>query len=159
LIPPFSTSATLFIFEGTNVENIFAAMPHPSIANVSAAHLFTYSPPSLRGTIQYETDVNRIFTGPKTDMNRLATATSFLGEILPLDLPFNNSAYSMDFYVPVVKCGDSNEMEKHAIYEFLQEQIASNNSALEETDNAYFSFVPTYNSSEGLTAVSHPRDQ
>jgi hypothetical protein len=159
LIPPFFTPATLFIVESTNVEDITAAMPHPSIANASQAHRFTYSPPSQRGTTQYVDDVNRIFTGPRTVMNLLATATSSLGEILPLDLPFNNSAYSVDFYAPIIRCEDANETEKHAIDGFLQEEMAAVRGTLVQTDNAYYSFVPTYNSTGGLTAVAQPRQQ
>ncbi|RYN25391.1 hypothetical protein AA0115_g7678 [Alternaria tenuissima] len=159
LIPPFFTPATLYIFESTQVEHINAAMPHPSIANVSAAHLFTYSPPSIRGTKQYENDVNRIFTGPRTVMNLLATATSSLGEILPLDLPFNNSAYSINFYAPVIKCGDANDTERYAIDGLLKEEMNAIHGTLNETASAYFSFVPTYNSTGSLTAVSHPRRQ
>jgi hypothetical protein len=159
LLPPFFTPATLFIVESTNTEDIIAAMPHPSIANASEAHRFTYSPPSQRGTTQHVNDVNRIFTGPRTALNLLATATSSFGEILPLDLPFNNSAYPLDFYAPIIKCSDANETEKNVIDDFLQEEMATVRDTLVETDNAYFSFVPTYNSTGGLTAVSHPRQQ
>lgn len=92
-------------------------------------------------------------------MNLLATATASFGEILPLDLPFNNSAYSVDFYAPVMKCENANETEKHDIDAFLQEEMGAVRGTLVETDNAYFSFVPTYNSTGGLTAISHPRQQ
>ncbi|KAI4941785.1 hypothetical protein J4E86_010296 [Alternaria arbusti] len=132
-------------------------MPHPSIANASEAHRYTYSPPSRPGTTQYFDDKNRIFTGPRTVMNLLATATSSLGAILPLDLPFNNSAYAVGFYAPVIRCSQANETEEHAIDAFLQEGMAAVDGTLIETDNAYFSFVPTHNSTGGLTAVSHPR--
>jgi hypothetical protein len=92
-------------------------------------------------------------------MNILATATSSLGEILPLDLPFNNSAYSVDFYAPIIKCGDANETEKQAIVEFWQEEMNTSRGDLKQTDSAYFGFVPTYNSSGNLTAISRPRQQ
>ncbi|KAG9195944.1 hypothetical protein G6011_01065 [Alternaria panax] len=159
LIPPFFTPATLFIYESTDVEDVIVAMPRPSIANASAAHRFAYSPPSQPGTTQYETDVNRIFTCPRTVMNLLATATSSLGEILPLDLPYNNSAYSVDFYAPIVRCAEANETEQYKIDGLLKEEMNVPHGTLNETAVAYFGFVPTYNSSRDLIAVSQPRQQ
>ena len=92
-------------------------------------------------------------------MNLLATATSSLGEILPLDLPFNNSAYSINFYAPVIRCGDAKDTERYAIDGLLKEEMNATHGTLNETASAYFSFVPTYNSTGSLTAVSHPRRQ
>jgi hypothetical protein len=135
------------------------AMPFPSIANASEARRFTYSPPTQRGTTQDLNDASRTFTNPRTVLNNLAIATSSLGEILPLDLPHNNSAYSIEFSAPIVRCEDANQTEKKRIDEFLREELATVRNTMNETDNVYYSFVPTYNSSGGLTAVWHPRQQ
>ncbi|CAO2649464.1 Nn.00g068490.m01.CDS01 [Neocucurbitaria sp. VM-36] len=159
LLPPFFTPATLFIYSGNDVQEITADMPCPSIANGSEAHRFSYSPPTRRGMTQFLDDVSRTFTGPRTVLSLIATATSSLGEILPVDLPYNNSAYSVQFFAPIVKCKDANTTEAQKIDEFLQAEMSTAWDTKVETDSAYFSFVPTYNSTGGLTAVWHPRQQ
>jgi hypothetical protein len=135
------------------------AMPYPSIANASEARYFTYSPPTQRGRIQDIDDTSRTFRNPRTALNILATATSSLGEILPLDLPYNNSAYSIDFFAPIVQCKDANQTEKERMGVFLQEEMVTVRNDMLETDNVYYSFVPTYNSTGNLTAIWHPRQQ
>ncbi|KAF1839004.1 hypothetical protein BDW02DRAFT_594079 [Decorospora gaudefroyi] len=159
LLPPFFTPATLFIYESTKVEETTALMPYPSIANTSEAHRFTWSPPTQRGTTQYLNDTRRTFTGPRTILGLLATATSSLGEIPPLDLPYNNSAYSVKFYAPIVRCEDANNTEQQRMDTFLREEMANTKDSRVETHNAYYSFVPTYNSTGDLDAVWHPRHQ
>jgi hypothetical protein len=159
LLPPFFTPATLFIYESTNVVEKTEAMPYPSISNASEAHRFSYSPPTHRGTTQYLNDVYRTFTNPRTVLSILASATSSLGEILPLDLPYNNSAYSIEFFAPIVRCAVANQTEKERMDEFLREETTTVRNAMVETDNVYYSFVPTYNSTGNLTAIWHPRRQ
>jgi hypothetical protein len=126
---------------------------------MSEAHRFTYSPPMQRGTTQNVDDKTRVFTGPRTALNLVTTATSSLGEILPADLPYNNSAYSISFFAPIVKCAEANETEAERINDFLLEGMATEIDNRKETDSAYYSFVPTYNSTGHLTAVWHPRQQ
>jgi hypothetical protein len=138
---------------------ITEAMPYSSIANASEARYFTYSPPKQRGRTQDIDDTSRTFTNPRTALNILATATFSLGEILSLDLPYNNSAYSIGFFAPIVRCKDANQTEKERMDEFLQEEIVSVRDDMLETDNVYYSFVSTYNSTGNLTAIWHPRQQ
>jgi hypothetical protein len=159
LLPSFFTPATLFIYESTDVLEITETMPYPSIANASEARRFTYSPPIHRGTTQDLDDTSRIFTNPRTVLSNVAIATSSLGEILPLDLPYNNSAYSIEFFAPIVHCEDADQMEKERMDRFLQEEMTTERNDMAETDNVYYSFVPTYNSSDNLTPVWHPRQQ
>jgi hypothetical protein len=158
-LPPFFTPATLFIYESINVVETTETMPYPSISNASEARRFAYSPPFQRGTTQDFDDASRVFMNPRTVLNILATATSSLGEILPLDLPYNNSAYSLEFSAPIVRCADANQTERDRMEEFLQEEMATVRNAMVETDNVYYSFVPTYDSSGNLTAVWRPRQQ
>lgn len=134
-------------------------MPYPAIANASEAPRFSYSPPIRRGKTQYLDDDSRMFTGPRTALNLITTATSSLGEILPADLPYNNSAYSISFFAPIVKCSNANTSEAHLIESFLEETMATTSGNRVETDSAYYAFVPTYNSTGHLTAVWHPRQQ
>lgn len=159
LLPPFFTPATLFIYGSVDTQETTVAMPYPSIANASEARRFSYSPPTRRGTTQNIDDTSRTFTGPRTVLNLIAAATSSLGEILPVDLPYNNSAYSAQFFAPIVKCEDASTAEAQRIDDFLQETMATVWDTKVETDNAYYSFVPTYNSTGQLTAVWHPRQQ
>jgi hypothetical protein len=159
VLPSFFTPATLFIYEDTDVVQITAMMPYPAIANMTQAHRFTYSPPMRRGTTQNLDDKTRVFTGPRTALNLVTTATSSLGEILSADLPYNNSAYSISFFAPIIKCVDANETEADRINDFLIEGMLTEADGRKETDSAYYSFVPTYNSTEDLTAVWHPRQQ
>lgn len=134
-------------------------MPYPSIANADQAHRFSYSPPIRRGTTQWHDDKSRSFTGPRTIISLIATATSSLGEILTLDLPYNNSAYSADFHGPIVKCETANANEVQLIDEFLRNEMLTPWDTKVETDSTYFGFVPTYNSTGQLTAIWHPRQQ
>jgi hypothetical protein len=159
LLPSFFTPATLFIYGDTDVVEITAMMPYPAIANASEAPRFSYSPPIRRGKTQYLDDDSRMFTGPRTALNLIATATSSLGEILPADLPYNNSAYSISFFAPIVKCENANTSEANLIERYLEETMAATSSNRKETDSAYYAFVPTYNSTGQLTATWHPRLQ
>lgn len=134
-------------------------MPFPSIGLSSEAHRYTYSPPVRRGTRQDIDDQSRIFTGPRTQLSLVSTATSSLGEILPADLPYNNSAYSISFFGPIVKCEEAEPAIRAQISDHLQEGMSGVWGSAIETDSAYFAFVPTYNASNDLTAVWRPRQQ
>ena len=159
LLPPFFTPATLFIYGSTAVNETVAAMPYPNIAIPSQSHRYSYSPPVRGGTRQFVDDQSRVFTGPRTQFNLVATATSSLGEILPADLPYNNSAYTMKFFAPIVRCERANTTTEQQIEEYLQEGMSTTWNSAGETDSAYFGFVPTWNSSGILTAVWRPRQQ
>ncbi|KAH7386843.1 hypothetical protein DE146DRAFT_184365 [Phaeosphaeria sp. MPI-PUGE-AT-0046c] len=159
LLPPFFTPATLFIYNDINIVKVSGMMPYPAIANVGEAHRFSYSPPTQRGRTQNRDDNSRVFTGPRTALNLVTAATSSLGEILQADLPYNNSAYSISFYAPIVKCSDADETHAGHIQQFVDDGIATTYDDRKEVDSAYYSFVPTYNSGGNLTAVWHPRQQ
>ena len=134
-------------------------MPYPNIAVSTEAHRYSYSPPVRRGTKQYIDDQVRIFTGPRTQLSLISTATSSFGEILPADLPYNNSAYFVKFFAPIVRCEPANTTTASLIESYLRESMEIGWDFAEESDSAYFSFVPTWNSSRDLTAVWHPRQQ
>lgn len=159
LLPPFFTPATLYIYGSIDIREVTTAMPYPSIASANESHRYSYSPPTRRGTRQFLDDSSRTFTGPRTILSLIATATSSLGEILPLDLPYNNSDYSIEFSGPVVKCEHANETESQLIDRFLREEMNTQRDTKVEADSAYYGFVPTYNSTGDLTAVWHPRQQ
>lgn len=141
------------------MSNVTANMPYPNIADSTAAHRYSYSPPVRRGTTQHKDDQSRIFTGPRTALSLVSTATSSLGEILPIDLPYNNSAYSVQFSAPIVKCNEANETMASMIERYAQDERTTIWDSAQEIDSAYFGFVPTLNDSRGLEAVWHPRQQ
>lgn len=159
LLPPFFTPATLFIYASTAVNETVAAVPFPSIGLGSEAHRYTYSPPVRQGTRQNIDDQSRIFAGPRTQLSLVSTATSSLGEILPADLPYNNSAYSISFFGPIIRCEEAQSTTQALISDHLREGMSGVWSSAKETDSAYFAFVPTRNASNDLIAVWHPRQQ
>lgn len=134
-------------------------MPYPSIANSSVGHKYAYSPPARRGTTQYVDDVSRTFTGPRTILSLIATATASLGDILPINLPYNHSTHSIKFFAPIVKCLDANTSAVQLIAQSLREEMSDGDGRIIETDNVYYSFVPTFNQSGDFVPVSTPRQQ
>ncbi|ORY04871.1 hypothetical protein BCR34DRAFT_491266 [Clohesyomyces aquaticus] len=159
LLPPFFTPATLFVVPSIGSQKIEWQMPYPAIADGRYGSMLAYSPPILRGTRQYVDDVSRYFAGPRTIMSLIATATASLGEILPISSPYNTSTHAIDFYAPIVKCTDASSSEQTQIDGFLREEMANQTDITSnETDSAYYCFVPTWSSGQ-LTAVSKPRQQ
>lgn len=159
LLPPFFTPATLFVYQSTNMETLDVPMPHPNIANGSVGHKYAYSPPSQFNRTQYLDDVSRTFTGPRTMLSMIAAATASLGEILPLKSPYNSSAYSLEFFAPIVQCSDANRSAIELITRLREEEMNRSNGVVVETENVYFSFVPSFNTSGGLLPVLAPRQQ
>ena len=134
-------------------------MPYPAIAYGDAASKFAYSPPFHRNTTQYIDDASRIFTGPRTNLDLIATATASFGEILLIDVPYNTSEYNITFFAPIVKCEDANTSRSAQISDFLKQEMDIKLGTAVQSDNAYYGFVPTYNSSGGLEANAEPRQQ
>lgn len=158
-MPPFFTPATLFIYASTAINVTVAAVPFPNVGLSTEAHRYTYSPPVRRGTRQNIDDQSRIFTGPRTQLSLVSTATSSFGEILPADLPYNNSAYSISFFGPIIRCKEAGSTISAQISDYLREGMSGVWGSAKETDSAYFAFVPTRNASNDLTAIWHPRQQ
>ncbi|KAF1960480.1 hypothetical protein CC80DRAFT_466327 [Byssothecium circinans] len=159
LLPPFFTPATLFVYQSSNMETLTLPVPYPNIANSSVGHKYAYSPPSQINRTQYLDDANRIFTGPRTILSTIAAATASLGEILPLKPLHNTSAYSFDFFAPVVQCLEANATAIELITNLREEEMRHSDKIVVATENVYYSFVPTYNSSGGLVPGTMPRQQ
>ncbi|KAH7138064.1 hypothetical protein B0J11DRAFT_513479 [Dendryphion nanum] len=159
LLPPFFTPATLVVYPSTNAETIQTPMPYPNIAYSKFGHKYAYSPPNTRDTTQFNDDTRRTFTGPRTPLNLVTMATASSGEILLIDIPHNNSAYSIDFFAPIVKCTDANTTETTVINKYLFETLDVTVGTVKETDNGYFAFVPTFNKTGHMNAESRPRQQ
>jgi hypothetical protein len=160
ILPPFFTPATLFVTQSTSINEVYEGMPYPTIANGSNGHRYAYSPPILRDRIQHEDDQSRMFTGPRTILNLIATATASLGEILPVTSPYNTSQYSVSFFAPILRCTDANNSETRLIDSFLRDEMAELIGTNNETDSGYFGFVPIVNTTNGdLTPNWKPRQQ
>lgn len=134
-------------------------IPYPAIADNRAGHSFAYSPPIQRGRVQHTDDLSRLFTGPRTILNLISTATASLGEILPVMSPYNTSVSSVQFYAPIIKCKDANMTEQVIIDRFRQEDMVTEPGAIIQKDSAYYAFVPTYNSSGDMIPVTKRRQQ
>lgn len=161
LLPPFFTPATLFVYLSTSSVEINELRPYPNIANGSVGHKYSYSPPTHRNTTQFFDDEARTFTGPRTQLNLVSTATASLGEILSVDSPYNSTNYRINFFAPIINCQEANSTMAALIYDYLLKEMASTseNSVNNETDNAYYAFVPTYNTDGDLVPASTPRSQ
>jgi hypothetical protein len=161
LLPPFFTPATLFVYPSTNKQELNETRPYPNIADGEVGHKFAYSPPTRRNTTQFSDDGARTFTGPRTQLNLISTATASLGEILPVDSPYNSTEYEINFFAPIIDCQDTNATAAVMIDGYLRQEMAkaSENSVNNETDNAYYAFVPTFNADGKLIPASSPRSQ
>lgn len=159
LLPPFFTPATLFVYPSTNMQEFSGIMPSPAIANIKESHKFAYSPPTIRGTTQHVNDTSRTFTGPRTALSLISTATASLGEILTINSPYNSSVYSISFYAPIIKCEQANPSTAALIDDLLQKEMTKTLGTAHEAESGYYSFVPTYDQFGNLTAASSPRQQ
>ncbi|KAH0563094.1 hypothetical protein GP486_002336 [Trichoglossum hirsutum] len=161
ILPPFFTPATLFIYPSTSVVEVEQLVPYLAIADNSTGHRFAYSPP-YSGAIKIKSadDGSRIFNGPRTILTLISTATASLGQILPIRAPYHNdSAYSVQFVSPVVRCDTANSSVVTRIDGFLRDEMANPFGTAKETINAYYAFVPAFNATGGLIALSKPRLQ
>jgi len=132
LLLPCFTPATLFVYQSSHVESTNGLMPFPNIANTtpSVGSDYSYSPQARRGRIQFVDDVGRIFVGPRTIVSLIASATAFLGEILPIKLPYNTSSHETEFYVPIVRCLDANATTIELIESFRKQDMTNSDGAL-----------------------------
>ncbi|KPM44202.1 hypothetical protein AK830_g2378 [Neonectria ditissima] len=159
ILPPFFTPATLFVYPSGEVVTAKEQVPYLAIANSSAGSEFAYSPPMNSSTTKFKDDTSRIFTGPRTILTLLASAAASRGEILPIAAPSNHSAYSIDFYGPIVQCKDANATTVALMDRLLRQHMAVPKGTARQVDSAYFGFVPAFNSTGDLVALSEPRYQ
>lgn len=140
--------------------NTSEPVPYVAIANSSAGHQFAYSPPkNTDDTPDHMRDTTRIFTGPRTVLTLLSSATASSGEILPIAAPSNHSSYSINFFGPLVRCEDANGTVAPIIDRLLNEHKSVRKGTARQVDNAYFGFVPSVNNEGEIIALSQPRYQ
>lgn len=142
-IPSLFTPATLYVISTPLPKDTMLSVPILAINDPHYANFFEYSssPFGLNGT-SFEQSV-QMFLGPRTIIERLSVATASGGSILPIQPPFVNSSYQIQFYGPTVQCEEANATVQAAIAQLTSEQLVTNpTTKITEVMNAYIAFVP-----------------
>ena len=134
-------------------------VPSLAISNSDMMSSFSYSPPMSRDTDRNDRNATLMFTGPRTVLTLLSSATASLGNILPISSPHNRSSYSVQFYGPIVSCSDADNITAGTIQGLLQQNMNTPRDGAVEVENAYYGFVAGFNQTGGRTAISQPRYQ
>ena len=129
-----------------------------TIADSGQGHRYAYSPPTHANTTQFIDDESRTFTGPRTVITLLGAAAASFGEILPIDAPYNRSRYSTEFYGPIVNCSEASDSKATLINGLFNQNMQIRVGTARQVDSAYYAFVPGYNASGQMIALSDPRD-
>jgi hypothetical protein len=147
------------VYPSTNTVGVEQPVPYLAIADKSIGRFFAYSPPLNSGVGSADNGSN-ILSGPRTILTLISTATASLGQILPIRAPYyNNSTYSIKFFSPIVQCDTANSSVVTRIDDLLQDMMANSLGTAKETINVYYAFVPAFNATGDLIALSQPRLQ
>jgi hypothetical protein len=158
ILPPFFTPGTLFVYDSTNEVVDEQLVPFLTIANSTAGHNYSYSPSDKGDSFKLKEEVTRIFTGPRTILTLLSTATA-VGQILPIKAPYNHSSYTINFFGPAVQCLEASPAVKSKISTLLEVKMNKTIENAREIQNAYYGFVPAFDSQGGITALADVRYQ
>jgi hypothetical protein len=105
----------------------------------------------------------KIFAGPRTAISRLTAATSSLGQILPIEAPYRNCTYSLNFNAPYVRCEDATAEQAVTMDHLLDQEMQTVQGSIQDRLSSYYAFVPVFedkgNGSFGITPLSKPRMQ
>jgi len=159
ILPPFFTPSTLSVYQSTNQVVIEQAVPYLTIANSTEGHLYAYSPSDQGDRFNFKNVPARVFTGPRTILTLLSTATAAQGAILPIKAPYNHSSYSINFFGPAVQCRQADPPVESKINDLLKQKMDKPVQTAKEVENAYYAFVPAFDSQGGVTALSEARYQ
>lgn len=159
VLPPFFTPGTLSVYQSTNKFDNEESVPFLTIANVTEGHLYAYSPSDQGDRFNFKDVPARVFTGPRTILTLLSTATAAQGMILPIKAPYNHSSYSINFFGPAVQCSQANSSIESKINDLLKEKMSKPVGTAQEIENAYYAFTPAFDSKGGVTALSDVRYQ
>ncbi|KAK4110187.1 hypothetical protein N656DRAFT_782248 [Canariomyces notabilis] len=160
ILPPFFTPGTLFVYSSLKEDVVSKQVPYLNIANGSEGHYYAFSPSEKGDRFNFKNVLSRVFNGPRTILTLLSTATASQGEILPLRPPSNHSAYTLSFFGPAVQCTQANSSVEAIISELLARKMNETSvGTLVEVQNAYFSFVPSFDSQGNVTALWDVRYQ
>lgn len=131
VLPSFLTPATLSIYPDTNMVEIEQQVGSLAIANNTVGRSSAFSPPMYSDLPNFADDGKRLFAGPKSIINLISSATSSLGQILPIKAPYNHSTYS------------------------IQGEIASRRDTIKAVR---FTTLPTISSSSGSVELKTSKD-
>jgi hypothetical protein len=134
-------------------------VPYLAIADSSVGGRFAHSPPTYSDEPNFVDDGKKIFAGPRTILSLISTATASLGQILPINAPYNHSMYSIRFYGPIIQCDTANSSVATRIASLLKDKMAIPLGTAKETVNAYYSFVPAFDDSGKVIALTKTRLQ
>jgi hypothetical protein len=143
-LPPFFTPGTLVIYESTSEVVSLQSVPYLGIAHSTNGHFLSFSPSDQGDRFNFKDVVTRVFSGPRTILTLLTTATASQGEILSLPRPANHSSYKLNFFGPAVRCGQANATTVGWIDKAIAAEMEQ--SATETTrqvETAYHAFVPS----------------
>jgi hypothetical protein len=68
----------------------------------------------------------------------VSTTTPSFREILPTDLPYNDSVYAISLLDPIIRCEEATSMIRVRVYNFLRKGMSGVWGSAEETGIAYF---------------------
>lgn len=161
ILPPFFTPGTLIVYDSVQETSTLQLVPYPGIAHSINGHSYAFSPSERGDRFNYRNVLTRVFNGARTALALLMTAVASQGTILPIDRPSNHSAYSVDFYAPGVRCAAANSSTEAIIRDLLEKEMSLQpfGPNITQVDNAYFSFVPTWDAEGNIVARSDVRYQ
>ena len=159
ILPSFYTPATLSVYLSTNQVETQELVPSLAIADGSLGDKLSFSPPARGDGANFVDDGKSIFSGPRSVLSLIASATSSSGVILPINPPYNHSVYSVQFYAPLVKCDAANSTNEERMIKELEKKMQQPLGTARAKTNVYYAFVPGFDSSDALLAQSRPRFQ
>jgi hypothetical protein len=143
ILPPFFTPGTLFVYESTSEVISTQLVPYLGIAHSTNGHFFSFSPSDQGDRFNYRDVPTRVFSGPRSILALLTTATASQAEILSLPRPANHSSYTLNFFGPAVQCSEANSTTKEWIDQAIAaETERSATGTTRQVETAYYAYVP-----------------
>ncbi|KAF7913457.1 hypothetical protein BELL_0064g00280 [Botrytis elliptica] len=145
------TPGTLYVVPSTKSIHTYANVSSLDMYGHDQPARFTYSAPvNVTDGVQ-----NELFLGPRTIITRLSTATATQGEILPINAPFSNATYDVQFYGPIVKCNEADSTTATIIQNLRDESVANITGSVTEVSNYYYAFVPNLGNYDNSSLPNH----
>ncbi|KAK5652632.1 hypothetical protein OQA88_10225 [Cercophora sp. LCS_1] len=138
-----------------------AEVPCLDIQNIKGGSRFASSPPVRNDTIRNvnDTDVDRVFTGPRTIVQLIVAQTSTSGHTLFIEPQYIRSEYSLQFHGPYIQCQDANSTAREITQELIQRRIDRIQGSIKEVLISAYIFVPLFDESGRISALDKPRVQ
>ncbi|TGO86393.1 hypothetical protein BPOR_0307g00020 [Botrytis porri] len=145
------TPGTLYVVPSSKSIHTYANVSSLDMYGHDQPSRFTYSAPvNVTDGVQHA-----LFLGPRTIITRLSTATATQGEILPINAPFSNATYDVQFYGPIVKCNEADSTTATIIQNLRDESVANITGSVTEVSNYYYAFVPNLGNYDNSSLTNH----